>query len=121
MRRILVLAIPFLALAIGLAAPAAAQKAAAKPKAMSAAGTVKSVSASALTVTDKAKKDWNFTVDSSTKVTAKGASTKSKAAGGKVAISDVVSPGDMVSVTYHDMGGTMHAASVRVTSKGTVK
>ena len=29
--------------------------------------------------------------------------------------------GDMVSVSYHDMGGTMHAASVRVTSTNMMK
>jgi hypothetical protein len=121
MRRITVLAIPAaLVLLAFLAAPAAAQKAA-KPKTATADGTVKSVSATALTVTDKANKDWNFTIDGTTNVVAKGGTTKSAAKGGKVAITDLVSTGDKVTVTYHDMGGTMHAARVRVTSKGTVK
>jgi hypothetical protein len=121
MRRISVLAIPVaLVIFAFLAAPAAAQKAP-KAKAMTAAGTVKSVSATELTVTDKTNKDWNFTVDPTTNVVAKGAGTKSAAKGGKITITDVVSTGDKVSVTYHDMGGTMHAASVRVTSKSTVK
>ena len=35
--------------------------------------------------------------------------------------SDAVHEGDMVSVSYHDMGGTMHAASVRVTSSNMMK
>jgi hypothetical protein len=85
-------------------------------KTKTAAGTVKSVSASALTVTDKGGKDWMFTVDDKTKVVAKGAGTKSAKAGGKISITDVVGNGDQVSVTYHDMGGSMHAASVRVTT-----
>ena len=34
---------------------------------------------------------------------------------------EAVGPSDQVSVTYHDMGGTMHAASVRVTAKAGAK
>ena len=41
-------------------------------------------------------------------------STKSK--GAPMMATDAVHEGDMVSVAYHDMSGTMHAASVRVTS-----
>jgi hypothetical protein len=77
-------------------------------------GTVKSVAASSLTIT-AAGKDMTFTVDDATKVTGKGAGTKAKQAGGRTPITDLVSTGDAVSVTYHDMGGSMHAAAVRVT------
>jgi hypothetical protein len=91
----------------------------AKAKAMTASGTVKSVSATALTVTSGGK-DMNFTIDSSTKFVGKGLGTKSQAKGGKMTATDAVAANDMVSVTYHDMGGMMHAASVRVTAKGSM-
>ncbi len=79
-----------------------------------ASGTVKSVSGSSLVVTAKGK-DMTFAVDSSTKFVGKGLGTKSKA--GSLTATDAVHAGDHVSVAYHDMGGTMHAASVRVTAK----
>jgi hypothetical protein len=86
-------------------------------KAMTAMGTVKSVSADSLTVTDKDGKDWMFAVDGETKVIAKGGShmtADKKAAGEKMMITDTVKEGAKVSVKYHDMGDTKHAASVRV-------
>ena len=44
--------------------------------------------------------------------------TNEKAAEGKkMTLSDAVGAGDMVTVTYHDMGGTMHASQVKVTQK----
>lgn len=88
----------------------------AQAKAMSAAGTVKSVSGSSLVVTAKGK-DMTFAVDGSTKFVGKGLGTKSKA--GNMTATDAVHEGDHVTVSYHDMGGTMHAATVRVTAKGT--
>ena len=87
-----------------------------KPGAKTASGTVKSVSAGSLVISEGGK-DMTFTVDKDTKVVGKGLGTKGAASGGKLAITDAVSSGDMVSVTYHDMGGTMHAATVRVTPK----
>jgi hypothetical protein len=84
---------------------------------MSATGTVKSVAADSVVVTDKDGKDWTFAVDTATKVIAKGASHKSdekKAEHAPMMITDVVKTGDKVSVKYHDMDGKMHAASVRV-------
>jgi len=89
---------------------------AAKPASKTAAGTVKSVSGTSLIVT-AAGKDWTFAVDGDTHVVATGAGTKAAAAGGKLAIADAVHMGDHVSVTYHDMGATLHAATVRVTMK----
>ena len=88
-----------------------------KTAAMSATGTVKSVAADSVVVTDKDGNDWTFAVDTATKVIAKGASHKSaeKAAEHeKLMITDMVKTGDKVSVKYHDMDGKMHAASVRV-------
>jgi Domain of unknown function (DUF5666) len=100
-----------------VAVHAQAKKAAAG-KTMSASGTVKSVSGSSLVVASGGK-DWTFTVDGSTKFVGKGLGTKQKA--GPLTATDAVHEGDMVSVSYHDMGGTMHAANVRVTKAGTVK
>ena len=110
--------IPLVAIAVlGLcvAAPARPLHAQAKmaAKTMTAKGTVKSVSGTSLVVTS-AGKDSTFTVDSSTTFTGKGLTTKSK--GAPMAATDAVHEGDMVSVSYHDMGGTMHAASVRITN-----
>ena len=81
-------------------------------------GTVKSVAADTLTVTDSAGKDWTFAFDTKTKVIASGGSHKTaetKAAGKSPAITDIVKSGANVVVKYHELdGGKMHAASVRV-------
>ncbi|HEY6213647.1 MAG TPA: hypothetical protein VIW45_15250 [Vicinamibacterales bacterium] len=89
-------------------------------KAMRATGTVKAVSGDSLTITAGGK-DMMFSVDADTKVIAKGASTKSAAQGGKLAIGDAVGNGDRVQVSYHDMSGKMHATEVRVTNKAMMK
>jgi len=110
-------------LALCVAAPPIAVHAQEKKagKTMSASGRVKSVSGSSLVVTSGGK-DMTFSIDNTTKFTGKGLSTKTKAAGGgTIAATDAVHDGDMVSVSYHDMGGTMHAASVRVTSTNMIK
>jgi len=83
-------------------------------KAMSASGTVKSVTGDKLVVAGTGK-DWTFTMDTSTRFTGKGLTTKSK--GKPLPATDAVHEGDTVTVSYHDMGGTLHAASVRVVSK----
>jgi hypothetical protein len=118
--RIVVLSVLALSVAAQPIAVHAQAKKAAAGKTMSASGRVKSVSGSSLVVTSGGK-DMTFTVDSATKFTGKGLSTKAKAGGGTIAATDAVHDGDMVSVSYHDMGGTMHAASVRVTSTNTMK
>ena len=87
-------------------------------KALSASGTVKSVSGTSLVVASGGK-DMTFTLDSSTKFVGKGLGTKSKA--GPLTASEAVHEGDMVSVSYHDMGGSMHAANVRVTKASVTK
>jgi hypothetical protein len=87
-----------------------------KTPSKTASGTVKSIGGTALTITSGGK-DMTFAVDASTHVVAKGAGTKAAAGGGTAAITDLVGSGDQVSVTYSDMGGTMHASSVRVTTK----
>ena len=76
-------------------------------------GTVKDVSASSLTITS-AGKDMTFAVDAATHAVGKGLGTATKSTGGKAPITDLIKAGEEVSVTYHDMGGTLHAASVHV-------
>jgi hypothetical protein len=87
-----------------------------KTKTMNMSGTVKSVSGNSLVVSGADGKDMTFTVDNTTKFVGKGLGTKAKA--GKLTATDAVATNDRVRVAYHDMGGTMHAASVNVVSKG---
>jgi hypothetical protein len=94
-----------------------AQDAAAAGKTMTAIGTVKSVAADAIVVTDKDGKDWTFVVDKTTKAFAKGGSHMSdekKASGEAMTLADSVKVGDKVNIKYHEMGDKKHAASVRV-------
>jgi hypothetical protein len=100
-------------LALCVAAQPVALQAQKAGKTMTASGSVKSVSGNQLVVTSGGK-DMTFALDNSTKFTGKGLTTKSK--GKPMAATDAVHDGDMVTVSYHDMGGTMHAASVRITS-----
>jgi len=122
MKRFLIVALSVLALSAtqtGLLAQttsgAQGTSGAQKTKTMNASGMVKSVSGDSLVVTSNGK-DMTFTVDGTTKFVGKGLGTK--AAGGKLTATDAVSANDRVRVAYHDMGGTMHAATVTVTSKG---
>src|SRR3954453_23400768 len=114
MKRLLVVAVSVFGLCVVQAGLGAQSKDGAK--AMSAIGIVKSVSGSSLTVSAKDGKDMTFTIDGSTKFVGKGLSTKS--AKGPLTATDAVHDGDQVNVSYHDMGGTMHAAQVRITAKG---
>jgi hypothetical protein len=85
-------------------------------KALKATGAVTAVSADSLTVKGK-EGEWTFAVDAKTNVQATGASHKTAAAKAEnkpTVITDFVKVGDDVAVTYHDMGTTKHAASVRV-------
>src|SRR6266851_9322652 len=69
----------------------AAQKSGAASMAVKrATGTVKAVAADSVTVSGAGGKEMMFAVDSSTKVVAKGASTKSAAQAGKLMITDAV-------------------------------
>jgi hypothetical protein len=109
MRNATLFAISLLALTFTL--PPAA-RAAAKRQVLPNA-IVKSVSATSVTV-DANGKDMTFTVDPKTKVVGKGIGTKSAAQAGKPRITDLLKEGDHVTVTYHDMGGTMHASRIEV-------
>lgn len=106
------------AVAQPVALHAQAKKASTKAKMTS--GTVKSVSDTSLTVSSGGK-DMTFKIDSSTEFVGKGLGTKSQAKGGKVTATELVAANDTVSVTYHDTGGTMHAAKVRLLAKSLSK
>ena len=98
-----------------VAAPAFAQAKAAS-KTMSAVGKVSAVSADSVTVKGK-DAEWTFAVDKSTVVIAKGGSHKMSALQADkkpTLITEFVNVGDDVSVKYHDLGATKHAASVTV-------
>ena len=107
-----------------LAAPGFAQakkseeKPASAPKAQTAAGKVTAVTADSLGVKGK-DADWTFTVDKSTTVIAKGGTHKMAALTADkkpVVITEFVSVGDDVTVKYHDLGATKHAATITVHS-----
>jgi protein involved in polysaccharide export with SLBB domain len=93
----------------------------AKPTEMVASGTVKSIAANTLTISGSAGGGatftQSFTIDSGTKVVAKGAGTAAAAKGGKLAITEALGVGDRVSVSYHDAGNALQASEVRVTVK----
>jgi hypothetical protein len=95
-----------------------AQNNAGASKTMSASGSVSAVSADSLTVKGKTG-EWTFAVDKSTHVSVAGATKKTAAAKDAkepLAITQYVKVGDTVSVKYHDMGATKHAADVSVRS-----
>jgi hypothetical protein len=90
-------------------------------KAHVASGVVSDVSGTSLTVKG-ASDEWTFTVDPKTTVIGTGVGTadrKLKEAGSKTTVTEFVHKGDTVSVTYHDVDGAKHAATVRITKKGT--
>jgi hypothetical protein len=122
MKRLIAVGLTVLGLSVatqGVALQAqAATTTAKKGKSMTASGTVKSVTGTALTIASGGK-DMTFTVDGSTKFVGKGLGTKART--GKLTAPDAVGTDDAVSVTYHDMGGTLHAASVRITNKAMKK
>ena len=113
MKRFIVVALAVLGLCAAVPSVSVHAQDKAMGKTMSASGAVKSVSGATMVVTGGGK-DWTFTLDNTTKFTGKGLGTKAKQ--GPVMATDAVHEGDMVTVSYHDMGGTMHAASVRITS-----
>jgi len=84
-----------------------------KPAAKTASGTVKSVSDRSLIVASTGA-DKTFVVDTHTQVVGTGAGTKSRAAGGKISITELVAAGNTVSVTYDDGAGSARATLVRV-------
>ena len=102
-------------LALGIGG-AAAQGGAAAPV-ESFRGTVKAVSSTSISV-ERGTLSGVFTVDSTTHVAARGASTATKAAkaAGKpgLTVPDAVKVGDQVVVRYKETGGKMMATDIQV-------
>ena len=88
-------------------------------RAETATGTVEAVTGTSLSIAGSgsggASFKQTFTIDQQTKVVGRGAGTA--ASKGKVTATDLIGVGDRVSVTYHKMGDTLHAAEIRVTQK----
>lgn len=114
MKRMMMFALAVAALCVSHAVSVNAQ---AKAKPMNASGTVKAVTGNSLTVTAGGK-DMTFRIDNTTRFVGKGLGTKAK--GAPISPTDAVGTGDTVRVTYHDMGGTLHATNVSITMKATV-
>ena len=82
-------------------------------------GKVTAVAGDSLTIA-KGSESMTFTVDATTKIVGKGLTTKTNekaAAGEKMTLTDSVGNNDMVTVTYHDTDGKMHATNVKITQK----
>lgn len=95
----------------------AAAPAAEKSKTMR--GKVTAVTADSVTIA-QGTDSMTFHVDATTKITGKGLTTKTNekaAKGEKLTLSDTVGTDDMVTVTYEEMGGKMHASAIRITQK----
>jgi hypothetical protein len=84
-------------------------------------GTVKSIGKDWITITGSGGSgssfEQTFKIASTTRVYAKGASTATAAAGGKVGFEKLIGGGDHVSVAYHIQGDALLASTVRVTQK----
>lgn len=86
-------------------------------EAKEAAGTVKSVSGSAVVVTDAAGKDWTFDADKATVVVARGASHKMddlKADGKTPTLGEFLKEKQNVTVKYWEKDGKTIAKEIRV-------
>jgi len=110
MKRLL-LALPLAALSlVGFTSHAFAQDA------KTARGTVTSIAGSSMTV-KIAGQDMKFYVDNKTRVEVRGGSTKTReaAAAGKPGptLTEVMRVGQAVSVTYQEMGDSLHASLIR--------
>jgi hypothetical protein len=84
-------------------------------------GVVASLSGDSLTIRGSGGYDATFTqtfvIDSRTQVVGRGIGTHASATGGKASFLEVVGLGDRVSVSYHEVAGSLHASDVRVTRK----
>lgn len=90
---------------------------------MTSNGMVQWVAPGFLTITGSSGGGASFTqtfvIDAKTTVIGKGAGTAVAARGGKAPITELIASGDKVSVSYHKVGGALHASDVRITAKAT--
>jgi hypothetical protein len=89
-------------------------------KTLSASGTVSEVSGSSVSI--KSGTDAHtFAIDKDTVIQGEGVGTlsrKLKEAGKGMTAPDAIAVGDTVTVRYHDMGSSKHAAEISITRKG---
>lgn len=107
-------------LLVGVVSQAAAAE---KAKSKTVQGKVTAVAADSLAI-DAGGKALTFGIDNTTKVIGTGVGTKMKDMKAKnqpFTITDAVGAGDQVKVTYHEMNGAMHAATVNITQKSLTK
>ena len=98
-------------------APAAASPAS---KTMSASGTVSEVSGGSLSI-KSGSDSHTFAIDKETVIQGEGVGTlsrKMKEEGKGMTAPDAIAVGDTVTVRYHDMGSSKHAAEISITRKG---
>ena len=90
---------------------------------MRSVGTIKSLGADSITIVGDSGGGGSFTqsfvISPETRVVGKGLGTATAAKGGRAPLSDLISAGDHVTVSYHKAGDELHASDVRVTTKGT--
>jgi hypothetical protein len=115
-RTVLALSLATLSLVAWLSPPVEAQET------KSARGSVTAVSGDTITV-KAGTNEMKFMVDAKTNVIATGGGTATRKAAatgaGGPKLAELVKVGDAVEISYHEMGGMLHAASVRkVTSPG---
>jgi len=88
-------------------------------------GKVTALTATSLTISGSGGGGSMFTqtfvVDTNTRVVGRGAGTASARSGGKLPITDLVSVGDSVSVSYRKAADTLHATTVTVMAKAAAK
>ena len=116
MKRVLPLFLGVLLLTAPAFAQAKAGDKAAASKTLTALGKVSAVTSDSVTVKGK-DGEWKFDIDKATTVVAKGGSHKMaalKADKKPAVVTEFVGVGDDVSVKYHDLGASKHAASVTV-------
>jgi hypothetical protein len=105
------------------AASAGTGSAAREPASLRSNGTVQSIAPNAITITGNAGAGASFTqtfmIDERTRVFAKGAGTAAAKRGGRAPFNELVTSGDHVRVSYHQVAGTLRASDVRVMVKGT--
>jgi len=92
-----------------------------EPESLTSSGTVQSVASNSITITGAGGGGATFTqtfmIDERTKVFAKGAGTAAASNGGRLPFNELVTSGDRISVSYHKVGGQLHASDVRVMMK----
>jgi len=91
------------------------------PEELRSLGTVKSLGANSITIVGGsgggASFEQTFRITAETKVVGKGLGTATATTGGKALFSELIAPGDRVSVAYHKAGDRLEASDVRVTTK----